>query len=1215
MTRDERLVEILGEWLEARESGSRLGVDALTAAHPDLASELRRHVRLMEVVTDGAGSLDVEDEDEDADAVGDAVDDRPTLGRYVLERELGKGGMGTVYLARQSDGTAVALKVVHAHLLQTEGFFKRFIREAEVGRRIRHENVVRTLDYDAIVDNGQSHHFLVMEYVEGQTLRELADELDRVPEELCRHVAREICKGLGAIHAAGAVHRDLKPENVLITEDHVVKVMDLGVARLIDESVRLSQTGAFVGSVHYAAPEQFRGGAAEVDARADLYALGLLLYEISGGEHPFVGDDVAQVLKKILHDEPRRLGDVNPQLSPFFEELVHALLAKDREHRFSSADDLLTVLVEGEDSTWWRERARAVRAVTNRPLRRIRIPRETAVYGRETEIERLRGLFEQAKSGDGRAVLIEGEAGIGKSRLVDELIGRLRADGEDVHFLFGSYPPGGAAAAAGGLSTAFREQFGDAGSAAYLPHTPLLVPAFDAVLRGEPAPADALQLTPGSLGTCFVHVTRNLAAEQTTIVLIDDLHFAPEDARDLFTTLALAVPDHRILLVGTTRPGLPEEWVANLMRLDQSSQLPLERLGPKDLALLLNDSFRSDQLAHQLGHQVALKSDGNPFFVFEIIRGLREGQFITQSDDGTWVSTRVVEDIQIPSSVLDLVNARVADLTEQERDLLDVASCCGFEFDPAIVAAAVGESLLPTLKRFAAIEKRHRLVRAAGRRLVFDHHQVQEALYGALYEQMREAYHAAIADALATRANAADKEPEALDGALCVELCEHYLKGARGEDALRYLKAAQTHLSEHYLHAQVVSLTERALAVPDLLTGTERAHTLLRLCVALDMIGRRTLQEESAREVERLAEEAGDDELLGNAANAIGGVFWRTSRHTDAEAAFRRALELAVARGDQKAEAAATGNLGNVFFSEGRLPEAREHYERSLVLSREIGNRSGEANAICWLGRVFWSEGRLREAREHQERSLALSREIGNRQFEAAAAGNLGIVSRSEGRLREAREHQERYLALSREIGDRAGEALAQHNLGGALREEGESAPAEERLFLSLSLSEEIGHRRLTAGTHLALGSLRAAASGGVGGLESLAAARDLAAEMGFPVQETLARCELACLPGGDADDALAAFTANDEHLDAEQRREARWLLFRATGDRAHLEEAKRLLDESVAHVDDETRTSMLTNLRIPREIMAAWNGESDAPDDPDDEEPRGTESVTRVES
>ena len=177
---------------------------------------------------------------------------------------------------------------LHPHLSDSPGFFKRFRREVEVGRRVRHANVVRTLDADEIEIDGGRHRFIVMEHVEGRTLRALLEELGVVPEGLCRHVGREVAQGLAAIHVAGAVHRDVKPENVLITGLHAVKVMDLGVARLADEQMRLSGTGAFVGSVLYAEPEQF-SSSAQVDGRADLHALGLVLYELATGRHPFEG--------------------------------------------------------------------------------------------------------------------------------------------------------------------------------------------------------------------------------------------------------------------------------------------------------------------------------------------------------------------------------------------------------------------------------------------------------------------------------------------------------------------------------------------------------------------------------------------------------------------------------------------------------------------------------------------------------------------------------------------------------------------------------------------------------------------------------------------------------------------------------------------------------------------------------------------------------------
>jgi len=185
------------------------------------------------------------------------------------------------------------------------------------------------------------------------------------------------------------------------------------------------------------------------------------------------------------------------------------------------------------------------------------------------------------------------------------------------------------------------------------------------------------------------------------------------------------------------------------------------------------------------------------------------------------------------------------------------------------------------------------------------------------------------------------------------------------------------------------------------------------------------------------------------------------------------------------------------------------------------------------------------------------------------------------------------------------------------LREQGEREGSEERLVACLALCEEAGDRHVGAATQLALGSLRADRSreeggGGEGGRELLVAARDAAQANGFSGVAVLARCELALLPDGDAQNAVAAYTEHEERLKAEQRREARLLLFRATGDRAHLEEARRLLDEALSKVPEHYHESMCQNLRVNREILAAWPGESEEKPD-DDDEPGGTESITRA--
>lgn len=994
------------------------------------------------------------------------------LGPYRLVSELGSGGMGKVYLAEVEDdartpaelgrGTRVALKVVHPHLLASPDFFQRFLREAEVGKTVNHPNVVRTYLVDSLPDDGHDLHFMVMEYVEGQTLRSLLSELGRVPEQLCRHIAREVAKGLAAIHAAGVVHRDMKPENVLITRDEVVKVMDLGVAFLQDQAIRLSQTGMFVGSVHYAAPEQFEGG--NLDGRADLYGLGVVLYELAASEHPF-GDATFRVLvTRVLKEKPRRLGDLNPQLSPFFEEIVHTLLEKDREMRFGAAGDLLAILESAETSAWWHERQRSIRRETKKPLRRVRIPRETALYGRGADLARLRSLFDRAKTGAGQVIFLEGEAGIGKTRLIDEFVGLLGQEGEEVNFLFGSYPPGGAATAAGAFSTAFREHLGDEAQEetlkGYLTVTPLLIPAFAALLRGDAVPAGAEPLTKDSLQTVFVHTARALAAERPTIILIDDLHFAPEEGRALFAALTLAAPGHRVLLIGTMRPGLSEEWVANLERLEHTSRLALARLGVDDLRELLIDAFQSDSLAADLATDITLKSDGNPFFVFEIIRGLRESQVIARGEDGSWVRTQIIRRLVIPSSVSELVAARIAGLGEEDRDLLEVACCLGYEFDPTLVAEALGLGVLPVLKRCGRIEKSDRIIRSAGRRYVFDHHQVQEALYGGLFPQLREQYHAALAEAIEKRERAAEKEPEALDGSVAVALCEHFFKGQAAARALRYLHAALDHLEQSYLNGPAIALADQALGVEGLLAGRPRMDVLVRKAQRLDFLGHREECGAALAEALPLAEATGEPAVRARVGRARGWFLIQVGRYEEACTVLGEAIALAEEAASPAEEGPATGNLGVALRALGRHEEARARHQRNLDLARSIGDRRGEAIASGNLGLALLDLGRYDEARACFERHLAISREIGFRQGEAISTGNLGTLFGSTHRFEEARECFERGIGTFRQMGFRQGEAITSGNLGNVFAEIGRFAEAEKNFERFLALSREIGFRR-----------------------------------------------------------------------------------------------------------------------------------------------------------
>ena len=989
--------------------------------------------------------------------------------------------MGTVYLAETEygvaglePGTQVAIKVVHPHLLGEEQFFERFQREAEVGLSIHHDNVVKTFESSSAVAGGDTVHYLAMEFVQGQTLRELLEEMGRVPEDLCRHIGREVSKALVAVHSVGVVHRDIKPENILITGEQVVKVMDLGCARLQDQAMRLSTAGQFIGSMLYAAPEQVQSAGNELDGRADLYALGWVLYELAAGRHAFRDDDITVLLRRQLQDNPPRLGELNPQLSPLFEETVACLLKKDRTERFQASHELLEVFTDGEKSLWWRQRAIEIRAATRRPLRRVRIPRETALYGRDDNLAQLDALWTRAKTGVGQALIVEGEAGIGKTRLVDEFVGRQQRDGDDLNFLFGSYPPGGAATSTGAFSDAYREQFGAEGLqetlSSYLPGVKPLLPAFAALLKGELPPEGQEKLTKESTQTLFSHATRALAAERPTIVVIDDLHFSPDEGRALFAALAMALRTQPVLLVGTVRPGAAEEWAAELARLPHVERMAVERLGPSDLGKLLREALGSG--AETLAGKVATKSDGNPFFVFEILRVLREQRVLAEKAGGSGVSSPRFAEIEIPSTVSDLMGGRLAQLDEDERELLDVAACCGFEFDPTLVGETLEMKRIATLKMFARLEEQRQLVRCVGERYVFDHHQIQEILYSRLPAPLAREYHAALAEALEEMAEADEDAPEELDGKVLVELTAHYLKGGKARSAKPYLAAALDRLEKGYRHARAAEMAERALASKKAYKGTERVEMLLRRASSLNVIGRHDDEKATLAEAVALADEEGAHTLRAKSRRALGSAHVSTSEYDEGRDWLDQALAITRESGNREDEAGALGSIGTILHLRGRYEEAHEKHVGHLEIARELGDRRGETASSINAGLALIALARYDDARAILERGLELAREIGDRRAEARVSANLGAIFWMLGNYDRTRELWERQLTIAREIGDRRAEARATLNLGHVYSSIRSYAETQQSTECTLQIAREIGNRQSETLALLALTDL-----------------------------------------------------------------------------------------------------------------------------------------------
>jgi serine/threonine-protein kinase len=258
-------------------------------------------------------------------------------GRYELHRRLARGGMADVYLARdQLLDRPVAVKVLFPEFATDPSFVARFRREAQAAANLTHPNIVSVYDWG---EEGETY-FIVMEYVEGRSLAEIIRTEGPLHPQRAADIAADIAAALGFAHRNGVVHRDIKPGNVLIAPTGQVKVADFGIARATDAAVEenLTQTGAVMGTATYFSPEQAQG--LPLDPRSDLYALGVVLYEMVTGRPPYTGDNPVAIAYKHVQEKPAPPRSANGDVPPELEAIILRLLAKDPAHRYPSAEDL-----------------------------------------------------------------------------------------------------------------------------------------------------------------------------------------------------------------------------------------------------------------------------------------------------------------------------------------------------------------------------------------------------------------------------------------------------------------------------------------------------------------------------------------------------------------------------------------------------------------------------------------------------------------------------------------------------------------------------------------------------------------------------------------------------------------------------------------------------------------------------------------------------------
>ena len=296
-----------------------------------MLADLREKQSLVEFLTSDAGSRE-----QARDPVhvpvppnGDGLQPGQKLaGRYEIIERIGTGGMGVVYRALDLElSEAVAVKTLRREFVSDSSALARFKSELRLARRISHRNVIRTHD----LGETDGMYFITMEYVEGTSVKALITERGKLPVHATLPIAKQLCRALEVAHEQGIIHRDIKPHNMVLAPDGVLKVMDFGIARLLGRTQGITQTGAVIGTPDYMAPEQLLGE--DVDVRADIYAVGVVIYECLTGRTPHTADNTMQLISRVLEQTPVPPHELVPEVPRKLSDAVMAALHRDRGQR------------------------------------------------------------------------------------------------------------------------------------------------------------------------------------------------------------------------------------------------------------------------------------------------------------------------------------------------------------------------------------------------------------------------------------------------------------------------------------------------------------------------------------------------------------------------------------------------------------------------------------------------------------------------------------------------------------------------------------------------------------------------------------------------------------------------------------------------------------------------------------------------------------------
>jgi Nif-specific regulatory protein len=950
-----------------------------------------------------------------------------------------------------------AIKILRHELSEPQQLL-RFKAEFATLAGLEHPSIVRVFDFGLLNDR---FPYFTMEFFAGKKISEFFDGQNW---DALYDVVLQIASGLHHIHHLGIIHLDLKPSNILVSDSGEAKIMDFGVAveshQVLNRQIR--------GTLHYMAPEVLRQD--RVDSRADLYALGMTLYETVTGALPAYGKQPIDVIRLHLDGEIRPPSAINPRVPDALEQIIMKLLEKDPRHRFPSAAALLQAVAQAAGKT--------------APAGELLVGRgelfAAPLIGRKNEVAQLGTLIADAREGRGGGVIVAGAEGMGKSRIVRDATLRAQLDGARI--FCGRCPINRKTIYAPFLEI-FQQMVAAVNPEADVTEElrRLLRPVVMPAQGEESAPAHSQKYRlynriVQSMQDMYGFLSAGEGSGSPLIIAIEDLQWADPSTGELFSFLVSEAKSNRLLVIGTLTAddGMPDliQWEQRA----REGNFPLVRVST------LNEAMVREHLQSLLGYEdvsdefvrwMLWESTGSPLNIRRIVDYLIAHGFLHWSAGGWQVEMDRIRALRIPGGAASILMEKVDALDDEHRALLETAAVFGEVSEVDLLTRAATTPAEESFRLLRELVRNGLLDEAPdGKTVTFPQIHLRDALYNAMADRRRSELHHRVGYVL---------EPLLASGStqLLGQVAYHFARADEPENGIHYAIEAGDLAFRTMAQEEAAEFYRSALELMDLAGADEarKAEVREKLADAYyrsnDLRGAMHAYQYLLKSIQSRSRGEAPNADLARVMKKVGKVLSKRGEHDSALAYYDNAREIFEQLGEtleiaemlnrmasvyremddneqarQSAERAmkllegAESNvvygyiknlLGNIEYSLGNWQKSKEILLEAVEIGAKVGSEQLCKVASTNLGNTLWKLGDWTSALQYYKMNLELSEQEGDLWSLITAYNNVGIIEFGRGNFHAALEYFDKSARIDEKIGAIEYEALARENVGEAL--------------------------------------------------------------------------------------------------------------------------------------------------------------------------------------